>query len=248
MARIGVDTVQRALSFFGVRMARVPRCVEPNMPFDVFELALLKVIADKGEEFYFVQIVTKDGVMGNSLNPLICHYRLRGCLVEPMQDAFDTLKQKYGDQPQLDFRNVMIGDRDGVTEIHRLRRDAAVFHESFPGRERQDDESVQKQAKSEGLATETVRCRMQTFKSFFADLPVQHISMLYVGAEGIDDKIISSAFATGVFPPLINYEWTEMPVERRCDLKMKLLDHGYRFIDVGADTVCLRVEDARSAR
>jgi len=60
------------------------------MPFNVFELALLKIIVDKGEQFYFVQIGANDGVIADSLNPLIRKYRLRGCLVEPMRDVFES--------------------------------------------------------------------------------------------------------------------------------------------------------------
>jgi len=82
--------------------------------------------------------------------------------------------------------------------------------------------------------------------SLLARLPDRHVSILCVSAEGSDDKIIDAAFRAGVFPPIINYEWTEMPVERRCELKLKLLDHGYRFVDIGSDTVCLRVDHARS--
>lgn len=240
-----VDTLQKVLALFGVRLARLPKCIELVMPFDVFELVLLKALREM-DEFYFVQIGANDGVMHDSLNPLIRKYGLRGCLVEPMADVFEVLQRNYRDQPQLDFRNVMIGDHDGVAEIHRFKRDAPVPHEFFHGLARQDADYIRKRAKSEGLEqhTETVKCTMVAFESFMADLPVRNISMLYVDTEGSDDKIIEAAFRAGVFPPIINYEWSEMPLERRCALKMRLLDHGYRFIDVGSDTVCLRVEQA----
>lgn len=82
------------------------------------------------------------------------------------------------------------------------------------------------------------------FQSFIAELPVKQISMLSIEGEGRDDEVIDAAFRAGIFPPIVNYEWTEMPVERRCELKMRLLDHGYRFIDVGSYTVCRREEHA----
>jgi FkbM family methyltransferase len=217
------------------------------MPFDVLELALLKAISHEKQDFYFVQVGANDGVMNDSLNPLIRKYGFRGCLVEPMPDVFNILQHNYRDQPQLDFRNVMIGERDGDAPIHRFKRDAPVRHEFFHGLARQDADYIYTRAKSEGLENyiETVHCRMVTFESLMADLPVRHVSMLYVDTEGRDDSIIDAAFGADVFPPIINYEWTEMPLERRCGLKMRLLDHGYRFVDVGADTVCLRVENER---
>jgi FkbM family methyltransferase len=244
MAPILVRAVQRVLSSAGLRLSRVPPCVEPVMPFDVLELALLKAISDEKQDFYFVQVGANDGLMNGSLNPLIRKYGLRGCLVEPMPAVFNMLKHNYRDQPQLDFRNVMIGERDGDAPIHRLKRDDPVPYEFFHGLARQDTDYSHKRAKSAGLENyiDTVHCRMVTFESLMADLPVCHVSMLYVGTEGTDDQIVDAAFGADVFPPIINYECTEMPLERRCNLKMRLLDHGYRFIDVGADTVCLRVE------
>ncbi len=85
-------------------------------------------------------------------------------------------------------------------------------------------------------------CQMETFESFIDALPVQKISMLFIDTEGSDDKIIGRAFQAGIYPSIIHYEWTEMSIERRYLLKVKLLDNGYRFIDVGADTVCVREE------
>jgi len=82
------------------------------------------------------------------------------------------------------------------------------------------------------------------FQSFIAELPVKQISMLFIDGEGRDDEVIDAAFGAGIFPSIVNYEWTEMPVERRCALKMTLLDNGYRFIDVGSYTVCRREEHA----
>jgi FkbM family methyltransferase len=217
------------------------------MPFDVLELALLKVLSYEKQDFYFVQVGANDGVMNDSLKPLVRKYGLRGCLVEPIPDVFNMLKHNYRDQPQLDFRNVMIGERDGDAPTQPFKRDAPVPHEFFHGLARQDANYIRTRAKSKGLEnyTETVHCRMVTFESLMADLPVRHVSMLYVDTGASDDKIVDAAFGADVFPPIINYEWTEMPLERRCALKMRLLEHGYRFIDVGADTVCLRVENER---
>jgi len=62
--------------------------------------------------------------------------------------------------------------------------------------------------------------------------------LLADGAEAGD--VIETALDAGSHPAIIHYEWSEMPPERRCALKRRLLDEGYRFIDVGADTVALR--------
>jgi FkbM family methyltransferase len=202
--------------------------VDPVAPFNALELALQLQILKDGQNFYFVQIGANDGVLADSLNPLIRKYRLRGCLVEPMKDVFRELINNYSDQPQLDFRAVMIGEADGTGEIYRFKRDAPVPADFFHGLARADKDYMQ--------------CTMQTFDTFMSTLPSNTISMLYVDTEGSDDKIIEAAFGAGIFPSIINYEWTEMSADKRFLLKMRLLDNGYRFIDIGADTVCLRVE------
>ena len=245
MARFIIAAAQRLLGKIGLQVVRKPACVEPVMPFDILELAIVKLLSEKGDTFYFVQIGANDGVMNDFLNNLIRKYSLRGCLVEPMPDVYEDLKHNYRDQKQLEFRNVMIGEHTGTSEIYRFARNAPVPHEFFHGLARSDKQYIDQRAKSEGLEafTETVMCKMVTFESFMGTLPVDHIGLLYVDTEGSDDRILDAAFRAGVFPDVINYEWTEMPLDRRCALKLSLLDHGYRFVDVGADTVCLRVND-----
>lgn len=239
--------LQKILAYFGLRIIRIQKYIEPIAPFEVLDMAIQLQLTKDRDTFYFIQIGANDGVMSDSLNPLIRKYALCGCLVEPMEDVFEDLKRNYSDQPQLDFRNVMIGDHDGIGEIYRFKRDAPVPAEFFHGLARQDPEYIRKRAKTTGLQghIESIQCKMQTFESLMADLPAKRISMLYIDTEGSDDKIIDAAFRAGIFPPIINYEWTEMPLERRYALKMKLLDHGYRFIDIGADTVCLRIDDGQ---
>jgi len=236
--------LQNILARFGLRLVRVQPYVDPVAPFDALELAVQTRLLKEQNAFYFVQIGANDGVLADSLNPLIRKYGLRGCLVEPMRDVFSDLVKNYADQPQLDFRSVMIGNTDGVGKIYRFKRDAPVPAEFFHGLARTDSNYIQQRAESVGLhdSYESVECSMQTFRTFLTTLPTSNISMLYIDTEGSDDQVIEAAFEAGVFPAIINYEWSEMSAERRYLLKMRLLDNGYRFIDIGADTVCLRGE------
>lgn len=237
---------QKLLLYFGLRLAKIPEYIDPIAPFDLLEMAIRPLLLERKEEFYFVQIGANDGILCDSLNPLIRKYRLRGCLVEPMKDVFSDLKRNYSDQFQLDFRELMIGNTNGTGMIYRFKRDAPVPANFYHGLARQDPNYIHRRAKAEELENyiESVECRMEKFDTFMSGLPVKHISLLYIDTEGSDDKIIEAAFQAGVFPEIINYEWTEMSAERRYLLKMMLLDHGYRFIDVGADTVCVRSEHA----
>ncbi|MCI5118210.1 MAG: hypothetical protein D3913_09660, partial [Candidatus Electrothrix sp. LOE1_4_5] len=142
---------QKILAIFGLRLVRTSRYVEPVAPFDVLELAVRVQLFKKKDDFYFVQIGANDGVLADTLNPLIRKYRLHGCLVEPMKDVFNELKQNYSDQTQLDLREVMIGERNGLGKIHRFKRDAPVPASYYHGLARQDADYIRRKAKAEGL-------------------------------------------------------------------------------------------------
>jgi FkbM family methyltransferase len=234
--------IQTLLKRFGLRLSRI-QPTDPVAPFDVLDIVIQAQLKKEGQHFYFLQIGANDGVLADSLNPLIRKYGLRGCLVEPMNDFYQEAILNYSDQPQIEFRNSMISDSNGYGEIHRFKRNAPVpifFH----GLAREDLEYIRKRAISEGVENyiETIKVKKQTIPSLLQSLEKTSISLLHVDTEGSDDKIIYYSFSCGLYPPVIQYEWTEMPPSRRHQLKMTLLEHGYRFIDVGADTICLRIE------
>lgn len=243
MTELVKQAVQNILKPFGAQLARVPKAVEPVLPFDVLEALIFKELARLGDDFYFIQVGANDGVLNDFLNPLIRKYQLKGCLVEPMPDVFELLRKNYADQPQLDFRNVLIGDANGTGTIHRFKRGAAVPADFYHGLARQDGNYIEARARQHGLgdAVEAIYCPMQDFGALLDSLPTRNIALLYVDTEGSDDQVVLAALSAGLHPAIIQYEWTEMPVERRAALKQRLLEFGYRFLDVGADTVCLRV-------
>lgn len=236
------NTIHDLLKRFGLRLSRIT-VSEPVAPFDLLDVVIQARLKTEGSAFYLIQIGANDGILADSLNPLIRKYGLRGCLVEPMKDFYEDLIKNYSDQPQLEFRNSLISDSDGYGVIHRFKRDSPV-PAFFHGLARDDFEYIKKRAVSEGVENyiETVKVEKQSFSSLLKSLNAPSISLLYVDTEGSDDKIIYAAFSCGLYPPVIQYEWSEMPPARRHQLKMTLLDNGYRFIDVGADTICLRLE------
>ena len=237
------DFIQRFLGHVGMRIARVPTCVEPVAPFALLDVVIGDRSARRGDAFYFIQVGANDGILADSLNPLIRKHSLRGCLIEPMPDTFERLKANYSDQSQLIFRNVMIGEDDGEGLIHRFLPDADVPQDFYHGLARSDGDYIRKRAASVGLCDqiETLTCPRWSFRTLVSDLGERDIDLLFVDTEGSDDSVIRAAFVADIRPAIIHYEWSEMPIERRCALKQRLLDEGYRFMDVGGDTIALRV-------
>jgi len=237
--------LQKLLSRVGLRLVRARSFVDPIAPFDALELAVRAELSRAGESFYFMKVGANDGMLAGSLNLLIRKYGLRGCLVGPDHAALSALEDQLSDQPRLDFRAVGIGELGGKGPL-RSPNAAGVgvgagFFDPLPGVDR---EPVLAKAASSpaGQQENGPRGEVRSFTELMATLPADRISLLYVDTDGSDDQIIEAALEASVFPDIIHYGWTEMSAERRFLLKMRLLDNGYRFIDVGADTVCLREE------
>ena len=65
------EAVQKILFHFGLRLTRIPPYVDPVAPFDALELVVQLQLCKEKETFYFVQIGANDGVLADSLDPLI---------------------------------------------------------------------------------------------------------------------------------------------------------------------------------
>ena len=89
------------------------------------------------------------------------------------------------------------------------------------------------------ICREELKVPTLTFESLINKYNISNISLLQIDTEGYDFEILKMVFSAKVFPEIINYEWTELSHKDRYECKKLLIKNGYRFIDVGADTLCL---------
>lgn len=237
--------VQKLLGIFGMRIARKEIYPELSFPFEILDFVIHKYLSEKNDLF-FVQIGANDGVMSDKLNKFIRKYKLKGILVEPMPDVYQTLLLNYKDQQQLMFENCAIGRENKSVQIYRFKPGSKVPNEFYHGLSRLDGNYIRERAQREGLSDciEELVVPMWTFEKLIQKHEIKEITLLYVDTEGYDKIVIESCFDAGKYPLIINYEWTEMSDKDNYELKMILLDNGYKFIDIGADTLCLKVGDA----
>ena len=159
-----------------------------------------------------------------------------------MPEFFKRLTVNYSHETQLSFENCAIGSMDGSLSLFRFRADAPLPDAFFHGMARFDREYLLNRARKMGLEeyVEEIRVPTLTFESLSRKHGIRRIDLLQIDTEGFDFEIIKMAFALGIFPEIINYEWTELPPPQRRECKIMLLEHGYRFVDVGPDVLCVR--------
>ena len=213
---------------------------ELNRPFAILPLLIKEHIATS-EPFFFVQVGANDGIFDDPLRDHILKYHLPGLLIEPLPDIFNKLKHNYRDQPQLLFENVAILSRDGDVPIHRVRNDLDLpYHMSgFTSFNR--DNLLTQGVPSEHI--ETVTVQGTSLPSLLAKHGINRVGLLQIDTEGYDYEIIKFAFDAGIFPDIINYEhcWLDPNIRFKC--KQMLDMHGYQFVEVGKDTLAIRMDE-----
>lgn len=237
MKDLSIRIIQYILKKAGFRLQRLV-AQEPLAPFDLLGVLIQSQVTTAGTSFYFLRIGANDGVMADTLKPLIRRHALRGCIIEPMPDLYQQLVSSYSDQSQVDIRNILLFNSSGSATVNRFKPESPLH-----GLALENTDLLQKRGSLYGYEYTSEICEVekQTFTTLLDSLESKQISFLCVDTGGNDDQVIYSAFACDLYPSLVQYNRCDMSLERRHHLKMILLDHDYRFIDVGSHTFCLRI-------
>lgn len=80
-----------------------------------------------------------------------------------------------------------------------------------------------------------------TLRTLLRKHGIQNLTLLMTDTEGFDCEIVNMAFDAGLRPAIIYYELSMPFPQARVDCKKRLMQAGYRFIDVGIDTLAVRL-------
>lgn len=213
---------------------------ELNRPFNILPM-LVRERLEREEPFFFVQVGANDGILDDPLRELVCLYHLKGLLIEPLPDLFEKLKFNYKDEPQLCFENVAIISGDGTVPIHRVSNNAVVPHHWHGIASFTRDNLLTQGVPPEHI--ETVQVQGTSLHSLLAKHQIDRISLLQIDTEGYDHEIIRFAFESNCFPDIINYEHCWLVPRNRFKCKQMLDRHGYQFVEVGKDTLAIRLDN-----
>jgi hypothetical protein len=85
-----------------------------------------------------------------------------------------------------------------------------------------------------------VQVRVMSLPELLDKHAIREVGLLQIDTEGHDCRLVRAALGCGLLPRIVHYEFIHCsPAERR-DCKLMLLEHGYRFVDVGRDTLAVR--------
>ena len=234
--------VQNSLGILNLKLVRIPSYVMPEIPFDLFECVLIKVLLETRSSFRFIQVRANDSRVDDEFSSLIRRYKMTGCLVEYSPYVFEQLRLNYSDQPQITVSKIVLNTKKSTTENKKFKSKKSAIADFFQRIVlRFSSSNLRLDSPINNLKKiENNECITHNLNKIYEDLNYDNLHLLYLKSNNYNDELIYQVLNEKLYPLIINYEWTEMDSRQNYQLKMRLLDEGYRFINVGSETLCVR--------
>ncbi len=159
-----------------------------------------------GNNFFFVQIGANDGVSFDWLYDFVTANRLRGVVVEPLQDFFAALCDNYRAYPEVTPVNVAIHRTEREIEIYRVDPTKSEHLPEWTRGIASVDPAhhLRSGTDSQYMTTEHVRCI--TLTELFQQHNISHVDYFQIDVEGYDTEIIKMIDFKSIKPSIIRFE------------------------------------------
>jgi FkbM family methyltransferase len=200
----------------------------------------------------FVHVGANDGEQHDPLRPYVLSGRWRGVLVEPVPYVFERLRRNYADVPGVVFENAAVSEEDGRVPFFHLRDagpgERATLPDWYDGvGSLHRDAILSHVAQMPDVADRLVEREVPALR--FATLCERHgierPDLVVIDAEGHDWPIIRSIDLEAHGPRLLIYEHFHLSREDRGACRAHVEAAGYRTLEEGFDTLCLRPAEDR---
>ncbi len=202
--------------------------------FNVLEFIIPCYLASNAP-FSFIQIGANNGIRWDPLHELILKHHLVGLLVEPLPDMYEQLKENYSSESQLSFENAAIAAENCTRTLFRIKPNADVpdWAHGMASFKKDHLSEFKRFIQKVEVPTLTINALLRKHK-------INHVTLLQIDTEGYDFEIIKMFFKEPMFPEIINYENGNLSYIDDLDCRRLLKNNGYRFIDIGDDTLAIR--------
>ncbi len=196
-------------------------------------------------EFVVLQIGANDGI---TLDPIRGAVLARGWTlyaVEPMPSVFERLKVNYGEGPRFHFVNCAVGESDGSAEIYYLEPSndsGGPGYDQYTSFSREVIEHHWRAIPDVKDRVRTTTVPVRRLATLIAEFGVPRIDLLQIDTEGYDYEIIKMAFAAGIVPPILAFEWENLSQADMWSCRTDLINHGYQWMLDKGDVIAVRTD------
>jgi len=206
-----------------------------NLKNEYLDLKFRKIIEKhaKIKDFFFIQIGSNDGKLGDPIHEYIIKYNWHGILIEPVRYIFNKLLRTYEKQKNLIFENIAISNENQIRIFYRLKENKNGLPILYEQLGSFLPEIVLKHKKfipniENYILKEKVNCI--TFNYLIQKYNVKKLDLLHIDAEGYDYEIIKSIDFTKIKPKMILYEHIHLSSKDKKQCQEFLKNKGYFFL------------------
>lgn len=230
-----------ALGARGLVLTR-PRFHEEH-PIDLRALLAEPIERERGN-VVVVQIGANDGITND---PIFTTVQSRGWeiyAVEPAPGPYERLLSAYAGNDKAHPIPCAVGLEDGTATLFTIRQDrqpAGLPYDQFASFSRERVEHHWRYIPDVKDLVEPITVPVLTLTSLMDQHHIPRIDLLQIDTEGFDFEIIKMAFASGIRPPILAFEWVNLSQADMWECRTLLIEHGYRWLISMGDVIASRM-------
>jgi FkbM family methyltransferase len=236
--------VRAALSRRNYALTR-PRFHEEN-EIDLRALLAQSIEKENGR-VVVLQIGANDGVANDPIHETVVARDWELYAVEPMPGPFEGLQRNYAGNPRVRFVQCAVGPADGEITLYSLKQDGPVDglpYDQFSSFSRKTVERHWRYIPDVRDRIVSVRVKSLTLSSLLEQYAIPYVDLLQIDTEGFDYEVLKMAFACGLEPKIIAFEWVNLSKADMWSCRCDLIERGYRWLICKGDVIATRIAPA----
>jgi FkbM family methyltransferase len=206
-----------------------------DLEFVLAHLALTK------KDVFCVQIGANDGKSNDPLYRFITAWGWGGLLLEPIPEAFESLRATYRDFPKVKLVNAALAEQDGERPFYTVAAGSA-FAKAHQFASFHRDAVASQTNWIPDIADRIVETRVRciSMATLLREAGGREIDVLQIDAEGHDFAILKMIDFACLKPAVISYEHVHMSKAEQDAAAGLLAAQGYRLSRDNLDTIAYR--------
>ena len=207
----------------------------------------IKLLISKKKISNIIQIGANDGKSDDFLYKSF-NKDLEGILLEPMEDAYASLKKNYEQFNKVKCLNLALDIKDQEKIFFSVNpKYFEHYKKKFSDKNVKwlnilssfhKEHLVRHGIKDKHIISKNIKCI--SFKTLIDRYDFEDLDLLIIDTEGYDCTLVNNFIETMDMRPLIIFEWIHGENDEVNKLLKKLIENNYEFFKIGRDLICFQ--------
>lgn len=237
--------IKQLLYSLGYEICKLDSRVEIDCAWgpNVLLFALNELASSTQEKLKIVQIGANDGGNQDPLVPFLQSHDCDAILIEPMDQPYAALAERYSNSRHVQSLQAAIGDSAGVMDMYYIvdasgEPDLTLYSSLDHAKVARILAGRIKQTCYKHHSIRSKQVEIRTLGSVLDEFGFSEVDVVVVDVEGFDHRIVSNFLSQGIEPKIIRFEYCNMTKRNFHELRSLLLAKEYELVRVGIDIYC----------